>query len=111
MTWSVNPVASKGVVALNGVKISKVLQLVKGLTLPVSIDEGEAQTSFNYDFSLPKTVPTLAIKDFTFSVRELAGKLAQGGDIALAYAALSAPTLHFVKNEQSHCVLMESSFP
>ena len=98
---SVNPVASKGVVALNGVKISKVLQLVKGLTLPVSIDEGEAQTSFNYDFSLPKTVPTLAIKDFTFSVRELAGKLAQGGDIALAYAALSAPTLHFVKNEQS----------
>jgi hypothetical protein len=97
---SVNPVASKGVVALDGVNIGKLLQLVKGLTLPIAINEGKVQTSFNYDFSLPETIPTVAINHFTFSVRDVAGKLTEGGDVALGYAGLSAPTIHFVGNKQ-----------
>lgn len=97
---SVNPIASKGVVALDGVNISKMLQLVKGLTLPIAINKGKAHTSFNYDFALPDTTPTLAIDHFTFSVRDVAGKLAEGSDVALGYAALSAPTIHFVNSKQ-----------
>jgi uncharacterized protein involved in outer membrane biogenesis len=97
---SVNPVASKGVVALDGVKISQVLQLIKGQALPVTVNSGELQTTFNYDFSLPDSVPTLAVNHFTFSVRDVAGKLAEGGDVSLAYAALSAPSFSFVKSAQ-----------
>lgn len=98
---SVNPVASNGTVALSGVKISRLLQLAKGLTLPITIKDGVIQTSFNYDFSLPEATPTLAINHFNFSVRDVASTLAQGGDLAIAYAALSAPSIHFVSNEQS----------
>jgi len=98
---SVNPLASKGVVALDGVNIHKMLQLVKGLALPIAINQGTAQTSFNYDFSLPESTPTLAIDHFTFSVRDVAGKLGDSGDVALGYAGLSAPTIHFVNSKQA----------
>lgn len=97
---SVNPVASKGVVALDGVNIHKMLRLVKGLALPIAINQGTAQTSFNYDFALPESTPTLAIDHFTFSVRDVAGKLGESGDVALGYAGLSAPTIRFVNSKQ-----------
>jgi hypothetical protein len=97
---SVNPIASKGVVAVDGIKIQQVLQLVKGLDLPVAISGGELQTSFNYDFSSPESIPTLAVNNFTFSVRNVAGKLAQDGDVALDYAVLSAPSISFIQKDQ-----------
>lgn len=96
---SVNPIASKGVVALNGIKIAQLLQLIKGLQLPVAVSEGELQTSFNYDFSLPATIPTLAIDHFTMSAQDVVAKLTQGEDVTLGYAAVSTPSLRFVKDD------------
>lgn len=94
----VNPVASKGVVALDGVNIAQALQLVQGLTLPFTLSSGKAHTSFAYDFSLPKAVPTLALNNMTVSLREVVGELTQGGSVSLNHAVISAPQLTFVKN-------------
>lgn len=96
----VNPVASKGVVALEGVKIASLLQLAKGLALPVEINHGDFRTSFNYDFSAPQTIPTLVLKDLKLGLSDIAAELPQGGTLSLTYAGLGAEKLNFVSNKQ-----------
>jgi hypothetical protein len=96
----VNPVASKGVVSLDGVKIAKMLQLVEGLALPIRLISGDMQTSFNYDFSTPKTIPTLVLNNMTFSLRDVKGELTQGGSASLTHVSLSAPRLDFIQSKQ-----------
>lgn len=96
----VNPVASKGVVALEGVKIANLLQLAKGLALPVEINRGDFQTSFNYDFSVPQTIPTLELNNLKLGLSDITAKLPQGGTLSLTYAGLGAEKLNFVNDKQ-----------
>ena len=106
----VNPVASKGVIALDGVKIAKILQLVKGLELPLQLNAGDAQASFNYDFLITKTIPKLTLNNMTFSLSDVAAELAQGRSLSLTHAVLSAPRLDFVGNKQSELHIKDLDF-
>lgn len=106
----VNPIASEGVVSIEGVKIAEVLQLVKGLALPIKLSSGDLQTSFNYNFALPKTLPTLALNNLTLSLRDVAGELAEGGRLTLSHAMLSAPQLSFVKSKQPTLIVKNLGF-
>ncbi|MFW5440192.1 MAG: DUF748 domain-containing protein, partial [Methylophilaceae bacterium] len=106
----VNPVASKGVIALDEVKVAKILQLVKGLELPIQLNAGDAQASFNYDFSVLKTIPRLALNNITFSLSDVAAELTEGGALSLTHAVLSAPQLDFVGNKQSELHVKDLDF-
>ncbi len=106
----VNPVASKGVMSLEGVNIAEALALVKGLELPIKLSAGEVQTSFNYHFALPKTIPTLALANVNFSLSDVAADLADGGSLALSHAVLSVPQLDFVNSKQATLQLKDLDF-
>ena len=96
----VNPIASKGVVALEGVKMASMLQLVKGLTLPIQLNSGDFQASFSYDFSTPQTIPTLGLNNLMIGFNHVAATLPQGGTLSLTYAGLGAEKLDFVNSKQ-----------
>lgn len=106
----VNPVASTGLIAVEGVKIAETLQLLKGLSLPIDIQNGEAYTSFNYDFSIPKTVPTLKLTDIKLGLTDLAGKLIDGGNLNLKHAGLVVNSLDFVKDTRPEMQLKQLVF-
>ncbi len=106
----VNPVASKGVVALEGIKIAKMMQLVKGVTFPFTPSSGDIQTSFTYDFALPKTIPTLVLNNVTFGLSDVKGDLTQGGSLSLTHALLSTPRLEFIKNKQPELHIKDLDF-
>lgn len=106
----VNPVVSKGVMSLEGVSIAEALALVKGLELPIKLNAGEVQTSFNYHFALPKTIPTLALTNLNFSLSDVAADLADGGSLALSHVVLSAPRLDFVNSKQATLQLKDLDF-
>lgn len=95
----VNPVASAGVVSLEKINIADAIALVKGLDLPVTINKGDVQTSFSYDFTMPKTVPTLALTNLTVGFSDVAGKLVDDGNVNLVHGGLTVPRLNFVKDE------------
>jgi uncharacterized protein DUF748 len=106
----VNPVASTGIVSLEGVKIAETLQLIKGLALPINITNGEVQTSFNYDFAMPNTVPTVALSNMTINVTELAGESVDGGAVRLTHAGFIVPRLDFVQDQQPELHLKDLDF-
>lgn len=106
----VNPVASTGVISVEGVKIAEALQLVKGLALPVKVNKGEAQTSFQYDFSMPNTVPTIALTNITMNITEMAGEMPDGGELSLIHAGLIVPRLDVVKDKQLEMHLKQLDF-
>lgn len=106
----VNPVASSGIVSLEGVKIAETLQLIKGLALPINITNGEVQTSFSYDFAMPNTVPTVALSNMTINVTELAGESADGGAVRLTHAGFIVPRLNFVQDQQPELHLKDLDF-
>ncbi|MFV1922759.1 MAG: DUF748 domain-containing protein [Methylotenera sp.] len=106
----VNPVASTGIVSLDGVKIAEALELVKGLALPINITNGEVQTSFSYDFAMPNNIPTLALSNMTINVAELAGETADGGAVRLTHAGFIVPRLDFVQNQQPELHLKDLDF-
>ncbi|HSR02179.1 MAG TPA: DUF748 domain-containing protein, partial [Methylophilaceae bacterium] len=106
----VNPVASSGVVSLEGIKINEALQLVKGLALPVAFRDGELHTSFSYDFSIPNTIPTVALKNMTVSVTELTGEMVDGGALSLTHAGFIIPRLNFVQDKQPELHLEDLDF-
>ncbi len=96
----VNPVASKGVVALEGIQIADMLQLVEGLKLPVQVNHGSLQTSFNYDFSMPNAQAAVALNNIALSLKDVSGEMADGGLLSLSHVGLNAATLDFVKTQQ-----------
>lgn len=106
----VNPVASTGVVSLDGVKIAEALELVKGLALPVNITSGEVQTSFSYDFAMPNNIPTVALSNMTVNITELAGETTDGGAVRLTHAGFIVPRLDFVQNQQPELHLKDLDF-
>ena len=91
----VNPVASKGVVAIESIKLAKVMQIVKGVELPFKPSSGEIGANFAYDFSLVKDQPKVALSNITFNIHQLAGSLNNDGELSLLNAKLTAPRLDF----------------
>lgn len=93
----VNPVASKGSVALEGVKLAKLMKIVKGVNLPLTVNQGDAQTSFEYNFSLPNDKPKLALKNVALNLNNVIGD-APDAKVSLKQANLTIPRLDFVMN-------------
>ena len=61
----VNPVASQGAVAIENVKLVKMLQIIKGVELPFKASNGDISASFSYDFSLVKDQPKIALSQIS----------------------------------------------
>jgi len=93
----VNPVASKGSVALDGVKLAKLMKIVKGVNLPLTVNQGDAQTSFEYNFSLPNDKPKLALKNVALNLNNVVGDT-PNAKVSLKQANLTIPRLDFVMN-------------
>ncbi|MDI1362073.1 DUF748 domain-containing protein [Methylotenera sp.] len=93
----VNPVASKGLVALDGVKLAKLMNIVKGVNLPLTVSQGDAQTSFEYNFSLPNDKPKLVLNNVALNLNNIVGD-APNAKISLKQANLTIPRLDFVMN-------------
>jgi hypothetical protein len=58
----VNPVAFMGSVTLVGAKVAKLMKILKGGNLPLTVSQGDAQISFEYHFSLPNDKTKLTLK-------------------------------------------------
>jgi len=91
----VNPVASKGVVALDGVKLAKLMNIVKGVNLPITLSQGDAQTSFGYNFSLPNDKPKLVLNNVELSLSNVAGQ-ASSAKLSVKQTSFIMPRLDFV---------------
>jgi hypothetical protein len=76
--FGVNPLASQGSLAIEGLKIAKLVQWVNTQSWPFQPDAGTFSSQLNYDFSLPDQHPKLLVANATFAIDTLAGKLAQG---------------------------------
>jgi hypothetical protein len=81
--FGVNPLASQGTLAIEGLQIAKVAQWVNTQSLPFQPDAGTFSSQLTYDFSLPNQHPRLLLADAKLSVNALAGKLLQGDRLAL----------------------------
>jgi hypothetical protein len=100
----VNPLASKGAIAVDGVKLTKLIPLVKGVTLPLTANSGDIQTSFDYDFSLPKDIPTLKLNKIAFGLSDVACDT-PAGKVSLKQANLTMPRLAFLMRQQPELTL------
>lgn len=98
--FGVNPLASQGSLAIEGLQLTKVMQWVNTGSLPFKPDAGTFSSQLNYDFTLPNQHPRLLLTDARLSVNALAGKLAQGDRLALNQLALSIK--HLLLEQQSH---------
>lgn len=96
--FGVNPVASQGSLAIEGLQIAKLMQWVSQASLPLQVETGTFASQFNYDFSLPSQQPKLLVTNATLRVNDLAGTLAAGDKLALTQLELKAK--HLTLNQQ-----------
>ncbi|WP_020183130.1 DUF748 domain-containing protein [Methylotenera sp. 1P/1] len=104
----VNPVASKGDVALEGIALPSLLQIVKDSALPFKVQQGQLQAHFGYDLTMPNDQPRLALNGITAELNALALTLhasntqgTQGTSIALAELTAKLPQLTFAQQQQT----------
>lgn len=67
----VNPVASKGSVAIEGVPLTKLLSVIKDAQWPFIANSGDIQTAFDYDFTLPQDKPKLVLNGINLGLNQL----------------------------------------
>ncbi len=101
--FGVNPVASKGSLAIEGLQIAKVMQWVNAQSLPFQAESGTFSSQFKYDFSMPNQQPKLLLADARLALNTLGGKLAQGDHLALNQLELLIKQL--VLEQQPHPVV------
>ncbi len=98
-----NPVASKGNVAIDGVHLAKLAQIIDAHSLPVELTHGQLQTSFGYSFAMSKDgaepKPVGKVDKFVFRLDEVAGTLPTKDNSRTGFAVhdfgVSIPTLDF----------------
>ena len=89
----VNPVASKGAVAIENINIAKLLQIIKTEAPPFKAESGEIASTFEYDFSLVNDQPKVLLNKLKFALHNVAGELNQVGKIRLNQAEITSPLL------------------
>ena len=97
----VNPIASKGAVAIENIKLVKMLQIIKGLELPFKANGGDIGASFSYDFSLVKDRPKIALSQISFIASNIKGSLQNAAEVQLANVKLTTPRLDFAMQNQT----------
>lgn len=98
--FGVNPVASQGSLAIEGLQIAKLMQWLNQASLPLQVEAGTFASQFNYDFSLPNQQPKLLVTDARLRVNGLAGTLAAGDKLALTQLELKAKHLSLNQQKQ-----------
>lgn len=91
--FGVNPLASQGALAIEGVQIAKLMEWVNPASLPVQVQAGTFAGKLNYDFSLVNQHPKLLVQDTSLNINNLAGKLAQGDQLKLDQLAFNTKRL------------------
>jgi uncharacterized protein involved in outer membrane biogenesis len=86
--FGVNPLASRGTLAIEGLQVAKLALWANTQALPFQPDAGTFASQLKYDFSLPDQHPRLLLSDARLSLHALAGKLAQGDRLALNQVTL-----------------------
>jgi len=101
--FGVNPLASQGALAVEGLQIAKLMQWVDKTSLPLQVEAGTFASQFNYDFSVPNQQPRLLVSDATLRINDLAGALAQ--EDKLAFAQLAVTAKHLALNQQKQLLI------
>ena len=96
----VNPVASKGRVAIDGVPLSKLLSIVKDAQWPFKANAGDIQTAFDYDFSLPQDKPKLVLNGINLALNQLNATVDNVGEVRAESLKITAPRLDL--SNQAH---------
>ncbi|HEY0562555.1 MAG TPA: DUF748 domain-containing protein, partial [Methylophilus sp.] len=99
----VNPVVSKGEIAIAQIQLAKLMRIVQGNTLPFMASGGDMQASFAYDFALVQDKPKLQLKQLVLGVDNLAGDVAGSGPLKVKHAAITSAQLDF--SMQKHAAL------
>jgi hypothetical protein len=89
----VNPVASKGDIALEGVALASLMQVLKDSALPFKLQQGTLQAHFGYDLTTPNDQPNLALNGVAIEIDGLAGAVNGLGDVSLQQFALHTPRI------------------
>lgn len=98
--FGVNPLASQGSLAIEGLQIAKIMQWVNSVNLPLQVVAGTFAGRFNYDFSLPNQHPKLLVTEAKLRVNDLAGTLAQGDKLAFTQLEVNAKHLTLDQQKQ-----------
>lgn len=106
----VNPLVSKGEMAIEQIQLAKLMRIVKGNTLPFQASGGDIQASFAYDFALVQDKPKLQLKQLALGVNNVAGELAGSGALTLNNAALTAAQLDLTVEKQTKLQLDTVAF-
>jgi hypothetical protein len=97
----VNPVASKGDIALEGVSIASFMQVLKDSALPFKLQQGKLLAHFAYDFTMPNDQPKVVLSNMLLDVKALAATNSQATTIGLAQLTATLPQLTFEQNTQA----------
>ncbi|KAF0842735.1 uncharacterized protein DUF748 [Methylovorus glucosotrophus] len=99
-----NPLVSRGVLELQGIKLAPLMQIVKHQALPVRLTQGELQSRLTYSFAMVKgadqqdPTPEAIVQDLSLSLENVAAEV-QGqygpAQLHLKQVSVAMPRLDF----------------
>ena len=105
-TFGANPLASTGAVDIQGLRLAKLMEVVRRETLPITFTEGEMGTRFNYRFAMvdgkAEPHPQAKLSDIAVEIAHLAGELGSENKVTLAEANATLPSLDLALNKGEH---------
>jgi uncharacterized protein involved in outer membrane biogenesis len=118
MKWkgelSLNPVASKGVIDVEGLKVAKVMQLINLKSFPLQVNDGQLKTRFNYQFAMvnaePEPFPQAKLTNFRLSLTKLGSLYNSQAKLSLDSAEISMPALDFSMQHDTQITFEDVSF-
>ena len=91
-----NPVVSRGEIALEGVKLAQLMHVVKQADLPITPTAGVLDTQLAYDFALVKEQPQAVLTQLVLSLKNFAATLANGAtQLTAQQLVVHAPRIDF----------------
>ena len=103
----VNPIASKGAIAIENINIAKLLSIIKTDSPPLKTESGEIASRFSYDFSLVNDQPKVQLNQLNFALNNLAGELKDIGKIGLEQLEINTPQLNLAVQNSTSISLQE----
>jgi uncharacterized protein involved in outer membrane biogenesis len=111
---SVAPLASNGVVDVQGLKLSKLLQLLNIQNLPMQITAGDVQTQFKYNFAMEavkdQLYPSVKLSNVVLAVTQLMADMQAQGQLSLEHAEAQIPAIDFSMKNQAQLVFSNMLF-
>lgn len=96
-TFGANPLTSTGSVEIQGLRLAKLMEVVRRETLPMTFTQGEMGTRFNYAFAMvngeAEPHPQAKLNAIAIQVAHLAGELGAESKVTLAEASATLPSL------------------